>query len=183
MFGAFPIASVPIAATLPYSPVIIWTDEMTIAAEIDAYLKTQLQNILIGQSVKLFNGKTYPFRTNAGRLVDSQLEYTEHPDDMPALVLYSGKNSSSVEGAELGSENHLQEISIEGFISCDKAGTEGDDLKRDITAVVKADPWFGDLIMGMQGFETDVAIQIGDEVFAVVKVSFTVQYSAPFGSE
>ena len=156
---------------------------MTIAAQIDAYLKTQLQKILIGQSIRLFNGYVYTFRTGAGRLVDTQMEYTEHPDDMPALVLYSGKNSSNVEGAELGSENHLQEISIEGFIACDKAGTEGDYLKNDITVVIKSDPWFGGLIMELQDYEADSAIQIGDEVFAVVKVTFTVLYSAPFGSE
>jgi hypothetical protein len=155
---------------------------MTIAEQIDIYIKAQLQLILTGAVIATRSG-SYTIRTNAGRLVDKQLEYTEHPDDMPALVLYSGKNSSNTDGAELGTENHLQEISIEGFIACDKAGTEGDDLKADISAVIKADPWFGGLIMDLQNFEADVAIQIGDEVFSVVKVSFTVQYSAPYGSE
>ena len=156
---------------------------MTVAEQIDAYLKAQLQKIIVGATVPMYRSGDYTFRTGAGRLVDKQLEYTEHPDDMPSIVLYSGKNVSSFEDAELGMENHLQEISIEGFISCDKAGTEGDDLKNDITAAVKSDPWFGDLILELQNFESDVAIQIGDTVFAVVKVSFTALYTAPYGSE
>jgi hypothetical protein len=156
---------------------------MSVADQLDTYIRAQLQKILTGQSITLFGGTVYSFRTNAGRLVDKQLEYTEHPDDMPALVFYSGKNTSTTENAELGMENHLQEISIEGFIASDKAGTEGDDLRLDIAAAIKADPWWGGLIMDMQGFETDTAIQIGDEVFTVVKVSFTVLYTAPYGSE
>lgn len=156
---------------------------MTVADQIDTYLRTQLQKIRTGQTITLFNGMTYAFRTDAGRLVDKQLEYTEHPDDMPALVFYTGKNTSTVEDAELGMENHLQEVNIEGFIACDKAGTEGDNLKFDITAAIKADPWFSGLLTDMQGFETDAAIQIGDDVFAIVKVSFSVLYTVPFGSE
>ena len=135
---------------------------MTIAEQIDSYLKQQLQKIAVGATITMLGGAVYTFRTAAGALVDSQMEYTEHPDVMPSIVIYSGKNSSTLEDAELGMENHLQEISIEGFIESDKAGTEGDYLKSDIAAAIKADPWFAGLITELQNMETDAAVQIGD---------------------
>lgn len=159
---------------------------MTIAGQIDNYIKNQLLKIRVGQTITLFSGLTYTFRTDAGRIVDKQMEYTEHPDDMPALVYYTGKHSVSTDGdipAELGMENHTVEVLIEGFILSDKAGSQGDDLKLDITCAIKQDPWCGGLILAMTNFETDSAVQIGEEVYSVVKASFSVLYTAPFGSE
>jgi hypothetical protein len=156
---------------------------MSIAEQLDPYVKEQLQKIRIGQNIPIYGLGSYTFRTDAGQLVDKQMEYTEHPNDMPSIVFYSGKHRSTTEGAELGMEIHQQEISIEGFIACDKAGSEGDDLKADITAAIKSDPWFGSRIDQLLNYETDVAIQVGDAVFSVVKVSFTASYSALYGSE
>jgi len=159
---------------------------MTISDLIDAYVKTQLGKIRLGQQITLFNGKVYTFRTDAGRLVDKHLEYTEHPDDLPSCVFYTGKNTSSLDGdpaPELGMENHTLEISIEGFIESDKAGTEGDDLKLDISVALKADPYWGGLIELLQGFETDSVVQVGDITFTIVKIGFNAIYTAPFGSE
>lgn len=157
---------------------------MTIADQIDTYIKTQLAKIRLGQQITLFNGSVYTFQTDAGQLVDKHLEYTEHPDDMPSIVMYTGKNTTVVDDTvELGMENHTLEVSLEGFIESDKAGTEGDQLRQDITCVIKADPFFGGLIIELQNFETDQAIQIGDIVFTIVKVSFNVLYTVPFGSE
>jgi hypothetical protein len=159
---------------------------MTIADQIDAYLRTQLVKIRVGQTITLLNGTVYAFRTDAGRLVDKQLEYTEHPDDMPSIAFYTGKNSRSFDGettAELGMENHALEVSVEGFISSDKGGTEGDNLALDIVCALKADPWWGGLLIGMDGFQTETAVQVGDEVYSLVKAGFNAIYTAPFGSE
>ncbi len=157
---------------------------MTIADQIDAYLQSQLAKIRSGQTITLFNGQVYTFRTDAGRLVDKHLEYTEHPDDMPSIVFYTGKNTTILDDTvELGTENHSQEISVEGFIGSGKAGTEGDNLKLDITCVLKTDPYWSGLIIELRDFVTDSAVQVGDTIFTVVKASFTVIYSAPFGSE
>lgn len=159
---------------------------MTVSDQIDDYLRTQLGKIRVGDHITLFNGQTYIFRTDAGRLVDKHLEYTEHPDDMPSIVFYTGKNTSALDGdpaPELGMENHTLEISVEGFIESDKAGNEGDDLKLDISCALKADPYWGGLIVAMQGFETDSAIQIGEEIFTIVKVGFSALYTSPYGSE
>ena len=159
---------------------------MTIAEQIDNYLRTQLEKIHQGQTITMFGGETYTFRTEAGQLVMKNLEYTEHPDDMPSLVFYTGKNSSSVTGdfpAELGMESHLQDVNVEGFIECDKAGTEADDLKTDIAAVIKCDPFLGGLVDLIQDYQSDVAISAGETVYAVVSVKFTAVYQAPYGSE
>lgn len=159
---------------------------MSVSDQIDDYLRAQLGKIRMGQQITMFNGQVYTFRTDAGQLVDKHLEYTEHPDDMPSIVFYTGKNVSSLDGdpaPELGRENHLLEISIEGFIESDKAGTEGDDLKLDISVALKADLYWGGLIELLQGFETDSDIQVGDIIFTIIKVGFTALYTAPFGSE
>jgi hypothetical protein len=159
---------------------------VSIAEQLDPYLRTQLEKIRVGQQITLPGGLVYTFRTDAGQLVDKQLEYTEHPDEMPAIVFYTGKNTSTLEGdpaPDLGMENHLQEITVEGFIESDKAGTEGDDLKLDIACALKADRYWGGLIEALQGFEVDSSTQIGDVVFSVVSVKFSALYTAPFGSE
>ena len=157
---------------------------MTIADQIDAYIKTQLQKIRLGRQITLFNGSVYTVRTDAGQLVDKDLEYTEHPDDMPSIVIYTGKNTTVIDDTvELGMENHLLEVSLEGFIESDKAGSEGDQLCQDISCAIKADPFFSGLIIELQNFETDQAIQIGDLVFTIAKVSFNLLYTVPFGSE
>ena len=159
---------------------------MSVSDQIDTYLRAQLGLIRLGQHITLPGGLVYSFRTDAGQLVDKQLEYTEHPDDMPSIVFYTGKNTSSLDGdpaPELGMENHTLEVSVEGFIESDKAGNEGDDLKLDIACALKANPYWGGLIEAMQGFETDSATQIGDVVYTVVKVGFSALYTAPFGSE
>lgn len=159
---------------------------MSVADQIDTYIKAQLAKIRVGQNITTFLKSTYTFQTDAGQLVDKHLEYTEHPDAMPSLVFYTGKNDSALDGdvaPELGMENHIQEVSIEGFIADDKAGNNGDKLKTDISVAIKADPWFGGLIEQFQGFNTDSAVQVGDTVFSVVKVGFSVLYTAPIGSE
>lgn len=159
---------------------------MTKADQIDTYIKTQLAKIRVGTTITTFLGDTYTFKTDAGQLVDKHLEYTEHPDAMPGIVFYTGKNDSDLNGdvpPELGMENHLQECSIEGFIADDKAGTQGDALKIDISVAIKADPWFGGLVEQFSGFSTDSAIQVGEEVFSIVRVGFSVLYTTPFGSE
>lgn len=157
---------------------------MTVADQLDTYIKTQLAKIRLGQNITLFNGTVYSFRTDAGRLVDKHLEYTEHPDDMPSIVFYTGKNTTILDDTvELGAENHQLEISVEGFVACDKAGTEGDNLKQDITAAIKADPFWSGLILEIRDFVTDSAVQVGDVVFTVVNAKFSVIYTAPFGSE
>jgi len=159
---------------------------MSVADQIDSYLKAQLGKVVRGGIIILFGGGTYTFQTDAGQLVDKNLEYTEHPDDMPSLVYFTGRNSTDFASdpqPELGMENHLQELSVEGFIECDKAGTEGDQLKQDISCALKADPFWGGLIEHLESFESNVAIQNGETVFAVVKVSATALYTVPFGSE
>jgi len=157
---------------------------MTIADQIDTYLKTQLAKIRTGQTITLFNGTVYTFRTDAGQLVDKHQEYTEHPDDMPSIVIYTGKKTTIVDDTvELGMESHSLEVSLEGFIESDKAGTEGDNLKLDITSALKADPWWGGLIQELQNYESNSAVQIGDVVFTEVNISFNALYLAPFGSE
>jgi len=157
---------------------------MTIADQIDTYIKTQLAKIRLGHQITLFNGAVYTCQTDAGQLVDKHMEYTEHPDDMPSIVMYTGKNTTILDDTvELGMENHTLEVSLEGFIESDKAGTEGGLLSQDITCAMKADPYFGGLIIELQNYEVDQAIQVGDVVFTIVKVSFNVLYTAPFGSE
>ena len=159
---------------------------MTIAEQIIAYIETQLAKIRLGQQITLHGGGSYTFRTDAGRLVDRNLEYTEHPDDMPSTVLYPGGNTSSVDTdpePELGMENHTLEISVEGFIESDKAGTEGEWLKADISCALKADLFWGGLIERLVTFNAESAVQVGDKVFTIVKVGLTALYTAPYGSE
>ncbi len=157
---------------------------MSVSDQIDSYIKTQLGKIRLGQQITRFDGSTYNFQTDAGQLVDKHLEYTEHPDEMPSIAMYTSKNTTLLDDTvELGMENHLLEVSLEGFIESDKAGTEGDLLRQDISCAIKADPFFGGLIIELQNFETDAAIQIGDVVFTTVKVSFNVLYAVPYGSE
>jgi hypothetical protein len=159
---------------------------MTVADQIHEYIKAQLAKIRVGQEITLLGGQAYAFKTDAGALVDTNLEYTEHPDLMPSLVYYPGENTTTMEGApepELGMENHLLPFSVEGFISCGKAGTEAEWLKQDISCALKADPWFGGLIEDLSGFTADSSIQLGGEVFAIVKVSAQALYTVPFGSE
>lgn len=157
---------------------------MSVADQIDSYIRERLAMIREGATVSLFGGRSYTFQTDAGQIVDKHLEYTEHPDDMPALAFFTGKNTTIVDDTvELGMENHLQEFSIEGFIACDKAGTEGDQLREDLATLRSADPWWGGLILELQNVETDIAIQVGDEVFAIVKFSAAALYTVPFGSE
>lgn len=159
---------------------------MTRADQIQEYLLAQLAKIRMGQQVILLGGQPYAFRTDAGQLVDTNLEYTEHPDDMPSLVYYPGEKTTNLDrdpAPELGMENHLLPFSIEGFIECDKAGTEAGWLKQDIGCALKADPWFGGLIEVLDNFSADSAIQVGDQVFAIVKVSAQALYTVPYGSE
>lgn len=159
---------------------------MTIADAITVDLLARLAAIRQGNSVTLLTGGVYPYQTDAGQLVDLNLEYTEHPDDMPSLVLYPGTNTSSESGdvpPELGQENHTQEYSIEGFIEDDKAGTNGKLLANDIAAAVKSDPWFGDKVVQLNGFNTSTSTQVGDTVYSIARVGFSVLYAAPYGSE
>lgn len=159
---------------------------MTVADQIHQYIEAQLAKIRLGQQITLFGGQAYAFQTDAGQLVDRNLEYTEHPDCMPSLVYYSGSNSTTMDGdpaPDLGMENHLLPFSVEGFIECDKAGAEGRQLVQDISCALKADPWFGGLIERLDSFETDSSIQVGDQIFAIVKVSAQALYTVPFGSE
>lgn len=159
---------------------------MTVADQIHQYIKAQLAKIRIGQQIVLSNGAVHTFQTDAGTLVDTNLEYTEHPDIMPSLVYYPGENTISTDRdpePELGMENHHQPFSVEGFISCDKAGTEAGQLKQDIVCALRADPWFGGLIEDLPGFTSDYSVQVGEDVFAIVKVSAQALYTVPFGSE
>jgi len=159
---------------------------MTREAEIHQYIKAQLAKIILGQQITLFGGQVYTFQTGAGQLVDTNLEYTEHPDVMPSLVFYPGANSTTLEGdpaPEPGMENHLLPFSVEGFIECDKAGTEAWQLRQDISCALKAEPWWGGLIESLNGFEADSSVQVGDQVFAIVKISAQALYTVPFGSE
>lgn len=157
---------------------------MTIADQIDSYLRTQLAKIRLGASIGLHSGGTYTFQTDAGQQVDKHLEYTEHADIMPSIVFYTGSNASDEdETVELGMEKHTLEISIEGFIEDDKAGSQLDALKNDISAAIKADPWFGGLLDQIQGFKSDGSTQVGDTIFSIAKVDFQVVYVAPYGAE
>jgi len=159
---------------------------MTIADQIDIYLKTQLAKIRTGQTITLFNGTVYTFRTDAGLLVDKHLEYTEHPDARPSIAFFTGKNVTSTDGdpaPELGMENHTLSITVQGFIESDKAGTEGDDLKLDLVSALRGDPWWNGLIVDVQNFTTDSAVSVGDIVYTDVNITFDVLYTAPFGSE
>ena len=158
---------------------------MTMADQIGSYIMAQLALIRLGQTITLFNGSTFAFRTDAGSLVQKQMEYTENPDAFPSLVFYTGKNTVQLSGSpdpELGMENRLQEFSIEGFIECAKDGGAGDWLKSDITVALRADPWWGGLIIDLQNIETESAIQVGDKVFAVVKFSAQALYTVPLCS-
>jgi hypothetical protein len=157
---------------------------MTISSRIDSYLKTLLEQIIEGSAVTTWGGVSYIIQTDAGRLVDKGLEYTEHPDAMPSLVYYLGKNRTVLdESVCLENEHHELEISIEGFISDDKAGLQAEALQTDLAVVIKKDPCFGGLLMQMRDYSSEASTQIGDSVFSVVKVAFTAVYAAPFGSE
>lgn len=157
---------------------------MSIADQIDTYLRSRLSLIRKGASIPLFGDREYSCQTDAGQQVDKNLEYTEHPDILPSVVYYTGPNTTMVDDTvELGMENHLQEVSVEGFIECDKAGTEADQLRLDIAAALRGDPWWNGLILELQDIKTDISIQNGEDVFAVVKFSANALYTCPFGSE
>lgn len=157
---------------------------MTVSDQIDTYLRAQLAKIRLGSSVALHYGGSYTFQTDAGQQVDKHLEYTEHTDIMPSVVFYTGSNASDEdETVELGMEKHTLDISIEGFIEDDKAGSQLDALKNDISAAIKADPWFGGLLDQIQGFKSDGSIQVGDTVFSIAKVDFQAVYTAAYGNE
>lgn len=157
---------------------------MSVADQLKSYLRARLEQIRLGNTVALLDGQVYAFQTDAGQQVDLNLEYTEHPDVIPSLVLYTGKNSTVVdETVELGMESHLQEFSVEGFIYCDKAGTEAEALRQDISCAIKSDPFCGGLVEELRGAESETAIQIGEEISAVVKFSAQALYTVPFGSE
>jgi hypothetical protein len=167
---------------------------MSVADQIDDYLRAQLEKIRQGGTVTLFGGQVYTFKTDAGQLVDKNLEYAEHPDDRPMIAFFTGKNQTIIDDTvECGMENHLQDISVFGAIACDKAGTEAALLVNDLSAALKADPWFGGLIDEIQGFEVDVDIQISDTtaedeeadpaVYAIVSAKFSALYTCLYGSE
>jgi len=157
---------------------------MTIAASISTYILTKLAAIRLGNTVTMLSGGVYAFKTDGGQLVDLNLEYTEHPDDMPQIVLITGDNSSYIdESCELGTENHSQEYSIEGFIADEKDGSQGQLLANDIAAAIKSDPWMGGLINMLQGFKVATSTHVGDEIFSIAQISFSAVYVAPYGSE
>ena len=160
---------------------------MTIADQITAYLETRLALIREGNSITLPSGFEWLFACDAGASVFVNLEYQERPEEMPALVLYVGKGNSSQFGGvidpEIGMEAFTRPISIEGFISCDKRGSEGWQLLSDIAAAVKSDQTCGGLIDLVDGWETDMAIQDDENVFAVVSVKFNAIYQVPIGTE
>jgi hypothetical protein len=159
---------------------------MRVADQLDAYIAACLRKIIAGQTVTLYGGEIYTFQTSAGAQVDKNLEYTENPDVTPSIVFYTGKNSTHFDGdpePELGMENHLQELSVEGFIECDKAGTEAECLRQDIVCALRHDPWWGGLIENLESIETDISINIGETVFGIVKFSSSALYTVPFGSE
>jgi len=157
---------------------------MTIADQIDSYLRAILATIRQGATVTLLNGSTHTFLTDIGCRVEKHQEYAERADERPYIVLFTGKNSSVTDDTvECGSEKHLQDISVEAVLDDDKAGAQGDAAKADLATALKSDPWFGGLIDELQGFETDVDIQVGDEIFSIVRASFTAMYFCPYGSE
>lgn len=157
---------------------------MTIAAAITMYILGKLATIRTGNTVAMLSGGIYPYKTDAGQLVDVNLEYTEHPDDLPQLVLYPGDNSSYIdESCELGTENHSQEYIIEGFIADDKGGDQGRALANDIAAAIKSDPWMGERISMLQNFKSSTSTHVGETVFSIAQISFSAVYVAPYGSE
>jgi hypothetical protein len=157
---------------------------MTHADQLFEYIAARLGLIREGQTINLFDRSFYTFQTSAGQQVDKNLEYTEVPDILPEICFYTGRNITIVDDSvELGMEKHIQEFSVEGFIECDRAGTEGNNLRADISTTLRGDPWWDGLIQELQNIETDVVIENGDPVYAMVKFSASAVYIVPYGSE
>ena len=147
---------------------------MTVGDGIDARLKQ-----ILG-SIRVVNG----YQTEAGANVYLELEYTEHPDVFPSLVVFRGKLTSGLEGdtpPELGQENHFYPQSIEGFIVDDKSGTQGRRLLADLQKALRSDNSLGGLAEQIQTIEGSTAIQQGDDVYSLVQLSFVVFYVTAWG--
>lgn len=159
---------------------------MTLKETIEANILTMLGNILPGNTVTI-EGQQYTYQTDAGTNVYEGLEYTEHTEDTAHLALFRGELTSRIsgdEGVPLGFEHHHYGLNIEGMILDDKRGTEGEKLRRDLVQTVKSDD-FCQYFLGraVTDLKSKSTIQIGEEVFSQVSVSFTCVFRTLYGAE
>lgn len=150
---------------------------MTTQNLIDTYIAALLATI------RTANG----YQTDAGANVYKELQYTEHPDIIPAIAWFPGELQSGVEVGpvppERGEQNHLYPMAWEGFIADDLDGAEGRKLKADLIKALYSDIRFGNQIEIIDSCKSSVAVQAGDDVFSIVQVSFTIFYVTPYGQE
>lgn len=156
---------------------------MTVSSQIIAHIAARLALIRAGSQISRYRSASYTFKTSAGERVCLNSEIGEYSEELPVVALFPGTIASSLEGAELGMQISTLGFTIGGEIESDKAGTEGNDLLTDITATIKADPWFGGLIDEIHDWTGEVSVQVGERVSAIVKITFTVTYTVPYGSE
>ncbi len=121
------------------------------------------------------------FSCDAGERVYQNLEYATVPDERPLITYYPGELSSGIDGdipPGLGELNNFLPIVIEAFVDDQERGEAGDQLKRDITTLIRSDGSFGgvaEMISGYQIKATATPQEGGDGgFFSVVRIEFTI---------
>lgn len=129
------------------------------------------------------------YHTDAGLNVYLRLEFQLHPPVMPALILWPGDVTDSLEGdtpPSQGEENHLLPIEVEGYIATGERGEEAEGLRQDILKALKVDRLFGGLTEGYSGNITSTAeVEEAGEggLLGHVQVKGTIFYVTAYGSE
>lgn len=146
-----------------------------------AAIKTAVTQLLSGVTVA--NG----YQTDAGLHVFRELEYTERPDVIPCIAWYGGETGSGNNGDVppcMGEENHLWPLSIEGFISDDLNGVEGEKLRTDLVKALRSDYTLGGLCEPIENIRSSVSVTAGgDDITSTVTVNTTVLYVTTYGED
>ena len=141
---------------------------------------TRLGQVLSG--ITKANG----YNTDAGLHVYRELQYTEHPDVMPSICWFGGESTSGNDGDVppcMGETNHLWPISIEGFISDDLDGAEGEKLRQDIEKALWSDVTLSGLCEPIESMRSSVSVSAGDDIFGMVKTDLTIFYVTARGAD
>jgi len=157
---------------------------MTQKETIEAKLLELLATIRPGATIQV-NGSAQSFETDAGSLVTVEQEYTETPDSLPVISLFRGDHAirHDLPGVSLSHDGHSPAMSIEGEILSDKRGTEGEQLRRDITRVIRSDEFAAVLLLPPDNIVGSSTVVLGEETIAQVKVNFNAYYRTPLGEE
>ncbi|TLM66014.1 MAG: hypothetical protein FDZ69_07475 [Deltaproteobacteria bacterium] len=129
------------------------------------------------------------YHTDAGYHVHLRREFQLSPPDKPALILWPGDVTDSLDGdpaPSQGEENHLLPIEIEGYIDTDERGEAAENLRQDILKALKADQYFGGLTEGYSG-NTSSTVEVeeaGEEgLLGHVQVKATIFFVTGYGEE